>query len=305
MTVIIPDQGEQAILEDGVTGVAYMLRLFTNDALTGLTPTEVDALTELDLTEATFTGYAAAAVAAVDWTVTAGDPTEAVNVVKSFTSTADQTAEVVRGYYVTRTSDGALIWLEELPGPITVEFNTDEIQITPRITLDDREGNEVQTGIITAFGGDTAPTGWLMCDGAAVSRSTYADLFAVVGTAYGIGDGSTTFNLPDLQQRFPLGKAASGTGASLGDTGGAIDHVHSLLTADGATAYARITERSGTTNSPHQHRIVTPSWNSNVKISGVGAAQVDATAHVDGTALDGDTAAENPPFAVVNYMIRT
>lgn len=51
-------------------------------------------------------------------------------------------------------------------------------------------------GAIIPFGGDTAPTGYLLCDGSAVSRTTYADLFAVIGTKFGPGDGSTTFNLP-------------------------------------------------------------------------------------------------------------
>lgn len=76
------------------------------------------------------------------------------------------------------------------------------------------------------YAGTTAPAGWVMCDGAQVSRTTYKSLFDVVGTTYGAGDGSTTFNVPDLRQRFPLGKAASGTGATLGATGGAIDHTH-------------------------------------------------------------------------------
>ncbi len=70
------------------------------------------------------------------------------------------------------------------------------------------------------------PTGYLPCNGAAVSRTTYAGLFSVIGTAYGEGDGATTFNVPDLRQRFPLGKADSGTGSALGGTGGAIDHTH-------------------------------------------------------------------------------
>lgn len=90
------------------------------------------------------------------------------------------------------------------------------------------------TGGLMMFVGSSAPTGWLLCDGSAVSRTTYADLFAVIGTTYGAGDGSTTFNVPDLRQRFPLGKAASGTGDALGDTGGEIDatmdldHVHDI-----------------------------------------------------------------------------
>ncbi len=78
-------------------------------------------------------------------------------------------------------------------------------------------------GALMPYGGSAAPTGWLLCQGQAVSRTTYASLFSILGTAYGAGDGSTTFNLPNMQQRFPLGKAASGTGSTLGGTGGQID----------------------------------------------------------------------------------
>lgn len=63
----------------------------------------------------------------------------------------------------------------------------------------------VPTGAIMAFGGATAPEGWLACDGSAVSRTDYADLFAQIGSAYGDGDGSTTFNLPDLSDCFVQG----------------------------------------------------------------------------------------------------
>lgn len=51
-------------------------------------------------------------------------------------------------------------------------------------------------GIISTYAGSTAPTGWLICDGSAVSRTTYANLFSVIGTTYGSGDGETTFNIP-------------------------------------------------------------------------------------------------------------
>src|SRR5688572_23860876 len=64
--------------------------------------------------------------------------------------------------------------------------------------------------------------GWLLCNGSQVSRVTYASLFGVIGTTHGVGDGSTTFNLPDIRGRFPLGVAASGTGSTLGATGGSI-----------------------------------------------------------------------------------
>lgn len=62
------------------------------------------------------------------------------------------------------------------------------------------------TGTVLPFAGSVAPTGWLLCYGQAVSRTTYAPLFAVIGTTFGVGDGSTTFNLPDLRGRIMAGK---------------------------------------------------------------------------------------------------
>ncbi|MBS5518541.1 MAG: tail fiber protein [Clostridiales bacterium] len=62
-----------------------------------------------------------------------------------------------------------------------------------------------QAGSIQVWPGSTAPEGWLLCNGQAVSRTTYANLFSVLGTTYGQGDGSTTFNVPDLTGRVPMG----------------------------------------------------------------------------------------------------
>src|SRR5207302_11385946 len=73
----------------------------------------------------------------------------------------------------------------------------------------------------------TAPTGFLLCDGSAVSRTTYTALFAVIGTTYGSGDGSTTFNVPDLRGRVAVG-AGQGTGLTnrvLGAMSGEENHV--------------------------------------------------------------------------------
>lgn len=75
------------------------------------------------------------------------------------------------------------------------------------------------TGAIMPFAGASAPTGgYLLCDASAVSRSTYATLFGVIGTTYGSGDGSTTFNLPDLRGRLPMG-AGTGSGLNASGTG--------------------------------------------------------------------------------------
>ena len=67
----------------------------------------------------------------------------------------------------------------------------------------------IPTGVILTFGGSTVPEGFLLCNGAAISRTTYAKLFAAIGTLYGAGDGATTFNLPDMRDRFAEG--AGGT----------------------------------------------------------------------------------------------
>jgi microcystin-dependent protein len=84
-------------------------------------------------------------------------------------------------------------------------------------------------GAMVMWGTAPAPTGWLLCDGSAVSRTTYAALFAILSTTYGVGDGSTTFNLPDLRGRVPVGKNA-GTFSSLGGTGG--EETHTLTAAE-------------------------------------------------------------------------
>ena len=70
-------------------------------------------------------------------------------------------------------------------------------------------GASVPTGTLFIYGGSVAPDGWLLCDGSAISRSTYAELFSVIGTSYGVGDGSTTFNIPDMRDRFVQGASTS------------------------------------------------------------------------------------------------
>lgn len=82
-----------------------------------------------------------------------------------------------------------------------------------------------KTGDLKMIAHATVPTGWLLCNGAAVSRITYSALFTTIGTAYGAGDGSTTFNLPNFTLRLPIG-ASAGT-VNLGASAGQWDHVHS------------------------------------------------------------------------------
>lgn len=84
----------------------------------------------------------------------------------------------------------------------------------------------VPTGTVSAFAGKNPPTGWLKCDGSAVSRTTYAKLFAVIGQIYGGGDGSTTFNLPNLTGRVPFGMDGNYVGQS---TNGVLPNILGIL----------------------------------------------------------------------------
>lgn len=114
------------------------------------------------------------------------------------------------------------------------------------------------SGVVWQFAGSTAPAGWLLCNGDAVSRAEYSALFGIIGTAYGAGDGTTTFNLPDLRGRAAIG-AGSGAGLTtraLGNVGGAESHV---LTQAELPDYALTVTDGGHTHTftgtPHTHTV--------------------------------------------------
>ncbi len=75
---------------------------------------------------------------------------------------------------------------------------------------------QMPSGAVLPFAGNTVPKGWLLCNGQAVSRTDYDELFGVIGTTYGTGDGSTTFNLPNLVDKFVEGGSTSGAVKSAG-----------------------------------------------------------------------------------------
>jgi microcystin-dependent protein len=89
-------------------------------------------------------------------------------------------------------------------------------------------------GQVAQFGGAAAPAGWVLCDGSAVSRAAYPDLFAVIGTTFGAGDGATTFNVPNFKGRTPVGVGtATATGATahtLGQLAG--EETHTMTVAE-------------------------------------------------------------------------
>lgn len=100
----------------------------------------------------------------------------------------------------------------------------------------DAHGSNLPIGSYIQFAGSQAPDGFLVCNGGAISRTTYSALFDVIGTTYGSGDGSTTFNLPNLTDRFLQGSSISGTVKNAGLPGiqGGVDGLMGLASAAGA-----------------------------------------------------------------------
>lgn len=100
----------------------------------------------------------------------------------------------------------------------------------------------IPVGVMMDYGAGSAPTGWLVCDGSAVSRTTYATLFGIIGIVYGSGNGTTTFNVPDFRGRVSVmndGGAGRAVGVAAGTFGG--EQNHALSAAE---------------NGPHTHFIV-------------------------------------------------
>jgi len=152
-------------------------------------------------------------------------------------------------------------------GAAVAKWSTTGMDVIGGIARNGTAIAEVPTGTILDFAGVTPPSGYLVCNGQTVSRTTYAALFAVLGGTWGGGDGSTTFHLPDLRRRVAVGSggtAVSGPGATIGNIGGEeatvldngtlpshshgiVDQIHAHLVA--------VSGNTGTVSNDHQHYV--------------------------------------------------
>lgn len=112
-------------------------------------------------------------------------------------------------------------------------------------------------GSVFAFAPNVAPAGYLLCDGAAVSRTTYADLFAAIGTTFGSGDGIATFNVPDMRDWFIRGR---GTGRTVGSTQAAslASHVHAISDPGHTHFASQVAHQHAIGTNPHSHTVSDP-----------------------------------------------
>ena len=163
----------------------------------------------------------------------------------------------------------SLRYRDQLPGETLDEFESLIAQLRGFLSTSFNEDGSLrdldlttgrtEVGALQAFAMDDVPSGWLACDGAQVSRVTYKRLFERLGTTWGAGNGTTTFNLPDYRGRVILGKAASGTGSAMAETGGALDHTHSggshthTISSDGNHTHGGTTADAG----GHDHTFTT------------------------------------------------
>ena len=178
----------------------------------------------------------------------------------------------------------------------------------------------IPTATIVPWTSASIPTGFLECNGALVSRSTYSALFAIVGTTYGAGDGATTFKLPDLQDNVAMGK--SGTKA-LASTGGA-NTVQSTGNVGGSTANATLTEAQLAshshswgplegTNNPNgsPRRAFNPAnqnpitFNNDAPVTTNNAGSGTGHSHNMSATFTGDSTSVIQPYLTLIYIIKT
>ncbi len=159
--------------------------------------------------------------------------------------------------------------------------------------------NTVPIGVVMPFTTGTAPAGYLKCDGTAVSRTTYSDLFDVIGTGFGVGDGSTTFNLPDYRGLFLRGTGAHGT----------LNMANGSDVAGGSVGDENVDQMFGHYHSITNNTVVLR----NTGGGGVGvggAAATTATLNAQAPTDDGTNGTPNtgtetyPSHGVINWIIR-
>jgi len=158
-------------------------------------------------------------------------------------TSGNQYCRIYRGTSAPSDTSGATMWLDTSASPYILKWydTTNSAWISNvnfAATADNANYAKYSppVGTLIDFAGSTAPSGYLVCDGTAVSRTTYSDLFTVIGTTYGAGDGSTTFTLPNLIDKFKQGSSTIGTYKSAG-----------LPNASGST-YGIFMEAGETTN---------------------------------------------------------
>lgn len=164
----------------------------------------------------------------------------------------------------------------------------------------------VPVGVVNPFAGATAPSGWLLCFGQAVSRSQYPVLFSVVSTTYGSGDGSTTFNLPDMRGRAVAGKDDMGGTAASRLTSTVLTASNTLGATGGTQTHTLTSAQSGVPAHSHPISVANVSnFTGIIGSTGHGGTITYTASTNNNTAADAGSAHLNTqPTIVLNYIIK-
>ncbi len=189
---------------------------------------------------------------------------------------------------------------------------TGDLNITGDYKVNGTNLQTVPTGTVSAFAGSAAPTGYALCDGSAVNRTTQAALFGVIGTTYGVGDGSTTFNLPDLRGRVVAGMGESLLGATadtLGEDNGLIANTktHTLTEAEMPSHNHEAGNFKGvnTGNAISRHFGVGSTSVNVPYFSEFGSSQPSTDSSLTSSVGGGSAHNNVQPTIILNYIIKT
>ena len=210
--------------------------------------------------------------------------------------------DFVNNYKPVSDSSGLYSWLRVLCGGDS-EFGG----IKMRGNLFDKHGREIlgtvdaidPPGTVVGYGGIEAPFGWLICDGSAVSRTLYPDLFFVEGELFGVGDGVTTFNIPDLRGRTMCGP----------DNGaGRVTANNQIAVGGGSESHVQLVSELAS----HSHGVNYHTDGAEESAPGVlaGESIYALTSNAMDTGMNADTGTSDPmdimkPYLCINYIIKT